>query len=254
MRLRMPQTVLDWKRAGRAAAVLGIALLSGCHQDMWNQPRLAALQETSFFGNTMGSRDYVAGTVAYEGARRKWTHRVFEAQSGQLNVPPLTDTTFYTGKTAGGYLPDNYFEVTRALLERGRERFEINCMPCHGLVGDGRGMIAQRGFPAPASYHTDRLREVEDGHIVDVISNGFGRMYSYAARVAPEDRWAIAAYIRALQASQNINITDQNSALAQLVKSGQAEQEQQRIEAAVQAEHATDHKDAEGAAASGAAH
>ncbi|MBI2434922.1 MAG: cytochrome c [Candidatus Hydrogenedentes bacterium] len=199
---------------------------------MWNQPRVAALQRAEFYPDTMGSRGPVPGTVRYEGIRRRWTAPVFDGLTGERNVPLLTDTTFWTGKTPEGFLPDNYFTLTRALLERGRDRFEVSCMPCHGLVGDGRGVVAQRGFPNPASYHTDRLREVEDGYIFDVVTNGFGRMYSYASRVAPEDRWAIAAYIRALQTSQNLDVTDRNSTLAQLVVGGLKEQEQAKAQAA----------------------
>ena len=98
--------------------------------------------------------------------------------------------------------------VTMALLERGRERFDINCSPCHGRLGDGNGMIVQRGFPRPPSYSIDRLRNVPSQHFYDVITHGYGIMYSYADRVEPADRWAIAAYIRALQASATASLAD----------------------------------------------
>jgi mono/diheme cytochrome c family protein len=98
--------------------------------------------------------------------------------------------------------------ITDALLARGQERFDIYCAPCHGRVGDGNGMIVQRGFPRPPSYHIDRLRQASAQHFYDVISNGYGAMYSYAIRVAPADRWAIVAYIRALQASQDTKLAD----------------------------------------------
>ncbi len=98
--------------------------------------------------------------------------------------------------------------VTRALLERGRERFDIYCAVCHGLAGYGDGMVVQRGFPAPPSYHIDRLRQAPIQHFYDVITQGYGVMYSYAQRVPPRDRWAIAAYIRALQASQHVSAND----------------------------------------------
>ena len=98
--------------------------------------------------------------------------------------------------------------VTLALIERGQERFRIYCTPCHSELGDGRGMIVQRGFPPPPSYHTDRLREAPVQHFYDVITNGYGAMYSFADRVQPEDRWAIAAYIRALQRSQHATLAD----------------------------------------------
>jgi mono/diheme cytochrome c family protein len=104
-----------------------------------------------------------------------------------------------------------------ALLQRGEERFNIYCSPCHGRVGDGHGMIVQRGFPAPPSYHIDRLRQAPTQHFYDVITDGYGAMYSYAARVPPRDRWAIAAYIRVLQESQHAAIdavpTDRRKAL-----------------------------------------
>ncbi len=98
--------------------------------------------------------------------------------------------------------------VTQALLERGQERFRINCTPCHSELGNGRGMVVQRGFPPPPSYHIARLREAPDAHFYDVITNGYGVMYSYAQRVAPADRWAIVAYIRALQRSQDAKLAD----------------------------------------------
>lgn len=97
--------------------------------------------------------------------------------------------------------------LTLALLERGRQRFDINCSPCHGRAGDGNGMIVQRGFPRPPSYYIDRLRNVPTQHFYDVITHGYGIMYSYADRVEPADRWAIAAYIRALQASANVSVS-----------------------------------------------
>jgi mono/diheme cytochrome c family protein len=98
--------------------------------------------------------------------------------------------------------------VTAALLARGEERFNIYCAPCHARLGDGNGMIVQRGFPKPPSYHIDRLRQAPSQHFYDVITDGYGAMYSYAARVAPADRWAIVAYIRALQASQHATVAD----------------------------------------------
>jgi mono/diheme cytochrome c family protein len=98
--------------------------------------------------------------------------------------------------------------MTMALLERGRERFNIFCSPCHGRAGDGEGIVAQRGFPHPPSYYKDELLEAPDQHFLDVIQNGYGVMYSYAARIPPADRWAIVAYIRALQQSQHAVVAD----------------------------------------------
>lgn len=106
--------------------------------------------------------------------------------------------------------------VTASLMQTGRKNFEIFCTPCHGLDGDGGGMVVQRGFPAPPSYHTDRLRNATAQHFFDVITNGYGVMYSYAARVSPHDRWAIVAYIRALQESRHVRIADMPQAREKL--------------------------------------
>jgi mono/diheme cytochrome c family protein len=214
------------------------AVLSGCHQDMWNQPRYEALEGNEFFADGRSARPRVAGTVDYQGALRKWIDPVAYAEiSDETTVPPVTDDRFWTGQEGDGFVADNYFEVSEALLERGRERYNVTCLPCHGTNGDGTGIITMRGFPMPPSYHIDRLREVEDGYIFDVITNGFGRMYGYASRVKPEDRWAIAAYIRALQASQNIDVSDTNDLLAQEVQEGIAAQEKAAAEAAKEEAH-----------------
>lgn len=172
----------------RNAAAAGGALLvlAGCHTDMWVQPRTKALDKSTFYADGRSARDPVAGTVA----------------QGHLKVDDAASTGFVNGKLVTE-LP---VPLTKALIERGKERFTIYCSPCHGQLGDGNGMIAQRGFnlrKKPASYHTERLRNMPIGHFFDVITNGYGVMFSYAARVKPEDRWAIAAYIRVLQASQN---------------------------------------------------
>jgi mono/diheme cytochrome c family protein len=98
--------------------------------------------------------------------------------------------------------------LTMTLLQRGQQRFDINCAPCHGRLGDGDGMIVRRGFPRPPSYDSDRLRNAPNQHFYDVITHGYGIMYAYADRVQPADRWAIAAYIRALQASANASVSD----------------------------------------------
>ena len=123
---------------------------------------------------------------------------------GQLNE----DEAFYTGKIGTNLVTTFPVPVTQELLERGRERFEIYCSVCHGRTGEGNGMIVQRGFPVPPSYHIDRLRQAPVGHFFDVMTQGYGIMYSYAERVKPEDRWAIAAYIRALQLSHNVKLAD----------------------------------------------
>jgi mono/diheme cytochrome c family protein len=171
---------------GAAAAVVALAALGvvGCRQDMHDAPRYKPLAESDFFANGSSARPLPAGTVA-----RGFLHE---------------DALLYTGRTAEGSLATELpMPVTRALLVRGHERFDIFCSPCHGRLGDGRGMVVQRGYKQPSSYHVERLRQAPIGYIFDVMTNGFGTMPSYAPQVPAEDRWAIAAYIRALQLSQH---------------------------------------------------
>ena len=174
------------------ALALGIFGLTGCRQDMHDQPKFKYLRRSMSFADGRSARPLVQGTVA----------------RGQLRE----DSVFYTGMVQGpnGPAPTTEFpiEVTREVIDRGQERFNIFCSPCHGQLGAGNGMIVQRGFKQPPSYHIDRLRQVGVGHFYDVITNGYGAMWNYAAQVEPHDRWAIAAYIRVLQASQDTNIND----------------------------------------------
>ena len=163
-------------------------LSSGCRRDMFEQPYSKPLKRSALFQDGMASRPLPAHTVA----------------QGQLQA----DRAFYTGKIGTNLLASFPLPITREVLERGRERYEIYCAPCHSRTGEGNGMIVQRGFPRPPSYHIDRLRQAPIGHVYDVITQGYGIMYSYAARVSPADRWAIAAYIRALQLSQHAALTD----------------------------------------------
>jgi len=159
-------------------------MLAGCRLDMHVQPRINPLARSDFFTDQRGARPLVEGTVA----------------RGQLRE----DTYYYTGKVGsspGDYMP---FPVTKAVLERGRERFDIYCAPCHSRLGDGNGFIPSRGFARkPPSYHIPRLQKAPLGYFFDVMTNGFGIMPDYASQIAPEDRWKIVAYIRALQLSQN---------------------------------------------------
>ena len=172
------------ERAALAAAVLGAVLSgTGCRQDMFNQPKLKPLARSEFFEDGMAARSPVEGTVA----------------RGELRA----DRVLYTGIGPDGkFVKELPVALTRSLLLRGRERFEIFCSPCHGRVGDGRGMIVERGFKRPSSFHVARLRAQPVGYFFDVITSGFGEMSSYAPQVPAGDRWAIAAYIRALQLSQ----------------------------------------------------
>jgi len=163
--------------------LLPILIFGGCRQEMYDQPSYRPLKESDFFANKMASRPVVANTVARD----------------QLNEPE----SFFTGKIGTNLLERFPIELNHEVLARGHQRYDIYCAPCHSAIGDGQGMIVQRGFPPPPSYHIDRLREAPVGHFYDVITHGYGIMYSYANRVSPADRWAIAAYIRALQLSQN---------------------------------------------------
>jgi cytochrome c553 len=179
-----------WCQGLRRASCLALVvlLLAGCRMDMHIQPKYLPYDGTDFWGDGRSERQPVPGTVA----------------RGQLRL----DELFYTGKVNGVLADEFPFPITRADLERGRQRFNIYCTPCHGYTGNGKGMIVQRGFPAPPSYHIDRLRSAPAGHFFDVMTSGFGAMYSYASRVEPADRWRIAAYIRALQLSENARIDD----------------------------------------------
>jgi mono/diheme cytochrome c family protein len=162
--------------------------LVGCQQKMADQPRYKPLGRSTFFADERASRPLVDGAVA----------------RGQLR----SDEHLYTGKV-GGKLADSFpFAVTRAVLARGQERFNIYCSPCHDRVGYGQGMIVRRGYRAPPSYHIDRLRQAPAGHFFHVMTNGLGVMPSYAQQIRAEDRWAIAAYIRALQLSQYATLAD----------------------------------------------
>jgi len=168
---------------------LVMVMTSACHQDMYNQPRYKkAYMESSFFQNDMASRPRVPGTVSRE--------------------QHLADEHFYTGMVGGEFVTTFPEEVTSATLRRGQDRYNIFCAPCHGLIGNGEGMVQKRGLTPPANYHTDRLRNVEHGYIFDVITNGYRNMYPYGSKIPPEDRWAIVAYVRALQLSQHATCDD----------------------------------------------
>jgi mono/diheme cytochrome c family protein len=162
--------------------VLLAAAVTGCRQDMHDQPKYRPLRGSELFADGRSARPFVPGTVA----------------RGQLREDPV----FFTGKSGDDFVAEIPVKVTAELLARGRTQYEVFCAPCHGRTGRGDGMIVQRGFKKPSSYHVDRLRQVPIGYYYDVVTNGFGAMSDYAAQVTPEDRWAIAAYIRTLQYSQ----------------------------------------------------
>ncbi len=165
-----------------------LVLAAGCRQKMGDQPRYKPLAASDLFTDGLSARPLVEGAVA----------------RGQLR----TDQEFHTGKAGKELVRTFPFPVTRAVLERGRERYNIFCSPCHGRLGNGDGMVVVRGLRPPPSYHIDRLREAPPGHFFDVVTNGFGAMASYASRIPVRDRWAIIAYIRALQFSQHATFAD----------------------------------------------
>jgi cytochrome c553 len=164
------------------------AFSSACRQDMHDQPKYPPLRASTFFDDDRSARPLVAGTVA----------------QGHLHEDALLETG-KIGNTDADMFP---FSVDARLVARGRERFDIYCAPCHGRTGNGDSMIVRRGFRRPESYETDRLRAAPAGHFVDVILNGFGAMPDFADRIDARDRWAIAAYIRALQLSGHATIGD----------------------------------------------
>ncbi|HEY6484468.1 MAG TPA: cytochrome c [Steroidobacteraceae bacterium] len=186
--------------------------LCGCERglhEMYDQPKYKPLTPTPLFPDGNSSRPQVPGTVPRSAGALAGTS---SGRNGMVSlVPPPgpavgVDAQGHSlAQSATPMVPvyANPEPITPALLARGRERFNIYCAPCHSEAGDGDGMIVRRGFPAPPSYHTDRLRNAPDSHFYQVISNGYGVMYPYADRITPADRWAIVAYIRALQLSQH---------------------------------------------------
>jgi mono/diheme cytochrome c family protein len=162
--------------------------LTGCRQDMQDQPKYKPLAESEFFSDHRSARPQIPGTVA----------------RGHLRI----DQALYTGKVGSNDIEEFPFPITKEDMLRGQGRFNIYCSPCHSRLGDGNGMIPSRGFKHPPSYHEEKLKKAPVGHFFDVMSNGFGAMSSYASRVAVDDRWRIAAYIRALQLSQSATLAD----------------------------------------------
>ena len=168
-----------------AAVVL---LCASCRRDMQDQPRFRPFRTTSFFSDGRSARPLVAGTVA----------------RGHLE----DDDLLYTGKVAGKPAEVFPFPITEQILARGRERYDIFCAPCHGRVGDGDGTVVERGMRRPISFHAERLKNAAPGYFFDAITNGFGAMFDLSERIPAEDRWAIVAYVRALQRSQSASLAD----------------------------------------------
>ncbi len=177
--------------------LFALTFATACRYDMQDQPRYKAYKESDFFKNQMGSRPTVDGTVA-----RGRLHEDKALFSGKKDgeVPAATEANPYPD------VVDEYpVPVTKELVDRGEDRYKIFCIECHGPLGTGNGMIARRGYNGVASYHTDKLRNAPVGHFYDVVTNGWGKMSGYAAQIPVADRWAIVAYVRALQISQNPN-------------------------------------------------
>jgi hypothetical protein len=171
------------------ASVFLISVLSACRIDMHVQPRQNPLSRSEFFPDQRSARPPVEGAVA----------------RGQLRE----DTYFYTGKIGNNPGDAMPFPVTKQVLERGRERYNIFCAPCHSRVGDGNGFVPSRGFARkPPSFHIVRLQKAPIGYFYDTITEGFGIMPDYASQIPPQDRWNIVAYVRALQLSQNATMAD----------------------------------------------
>ena len=171
----------------RRALLLPLLALSlgGCRDDMHNQAKTKPLRESPFFADHSSARPLPEGVVA----------------RGFLRA----DAALYRGVGEDGkFVLDLPVPVTKPLLLRGQERFNIFCSPCHGRTGDGQGMIVARGFKSPSTFHVDRLRNERAGYFFDVMTNGFGQMSSYSSQITPEDRWAVVSWVRTLQASQNM--------------------------------------------------
>ena len=171
---------------------------------MHDAPRYEAYESSEFFGDGRSMRPQVAGTVA----------------RGQLRE----DTAMFAGKTGAAFVAKNPVPVTLQLVHRGRQRYDIYCAPCHARSGQGNGIVVRRGFRAPSSLHVDRLRAQPDGYFFDVITNGFGAMPDYAAQIPVGDRWAIVAYIRALQLSQHAPAAGLSSRTQERIRAASAPQ------------------------------
>jgi mono/diheme cytochrome c family protein len=163
-------------------ALAALVLVAGCRQDMHNQPKYRPLRPSTLFADGSSARQPVEGTVA----------------RGTLQ----TDEALFTGMSNGTPVTEMPFAITANDLDRGQERYNIFCAPCHDQTGSGTGMVVQRGYRQPPSFHIERLKTVEPGYMFDVITNGFGVMPDYRAQIDPRDRWRIIAYVKALQLSQ----------------------------------------------------
>lgn len=194
-----------------AFCLVAFSFVSACRYDMQDQPRYKALKKTDFFKDGKAMRDLPEGTVPRGYLREDKAFYTGKTETGQTPAPnsaatPLTDAAGNTLVTDfSGLVTEFPVPVTKELVDRGEQRYKVFCIVCHGPVGNGDGMIVRRGFSKPPTYHDDRLRNAPVGHFFDVMTNGQGKMNSYASQIPPADRWAIVAYIRTLQISQNPN-------------------------------------------------
>ena len=175
-------------RRDRIALLFAVVAAVACRQDMHDQPKVRPYRESNFFADGLSARPEIPGTVA----------------RGELR----DDDALYLGKVGNQPIERFPIAIDRATLERGRDRYDIYCAPCHDRVGNGQGQVVRRGYRRPPSFHAERLRTAPVGYFYDVITNGFGVMPAYATQVAVRDRWAIVAYLRALQLSQHASIAD----------------------------------------------
>ena len=182
------------------ALALTAVMVVGCRQDMHDQPKVRPYRESQFFPDGLSARPVVPGTVA----------------RGQLRE----DDALYLGKVGGKPVEQFPFAIDRATIERGRDRYDIYCSPCHDRVGNGQGVVVRRGYRRPPSFHADRLRLAPVGYYYEVITNGFGVMPGYASQVPVHDRWAIIAYLRALQLSQHVAVATLPKADADILMRG----------------------------------
>lgn len=219
----MLKIIREWKSAGRTLhsafclllAAYCVLLTGGCRRDMQDQPKMKPFRTTTFFGDGLSARPLVEGTIPrgylradtafFTGKKRKLLNGTPPPGQTPAGPQPAASAPGGAAQTVAAY-PDDVetfpFPITEQIVTRGRERYDIYCSVCHGLTGDGDGMIVRRGFRRAASFHDDRLRQAPVGHFFDAITNGWGAMPSYAPQITAQDRWAIIAYVRALQLSQ----------------------------------------------------
>jgi mono/diheme cytochrome c family protein len=207
------------KAARRAVLILPLLLIAACRQDMQDQPRYKPLRHTTFFDDERSARPLVEGTVARGQLKEDalfFTGRTASAAQagpagasvGAIQTASVTGAQATPAPGAQGFADVFPFPVTREVVDRGEERFNIYCSVCHDRTGSGLGMVVRRGYRQPPSLHIDRLRQAPAGYLFDVITNGFGAMPDYSAQISPRDRWAIVAYVRALQLSRQATVDD----------------------------------------------